>query len=123
MNDLELGLTDDEITEWKKFADTNQNGSICWNEFQPMAASLIEKHFTEHPAESGDEWKEGADMVGHHYRVNLITGAQEWLEAKETTLGPHLQHMHQVIKWPSFALKLAPTTGSLCALLPVQHLC
>lgn len=98
INDLELKLSDEEIGEWKKYADTNQNGSVCWAEFEPLAAELIAKFYSDHPPPEGseEEWKEGTDEAGRQYRVNLSTGAQEWLEAegRKEGMGPHLKHMH-----------------------------
>ena len=98
INDLELKLSDEEIGEWQMYADTNQNGSVCWAEFEPLAAELIAKFYSDHPPPEGseEEWKEGTDEAGRQYRVNLSTGAQEWLEAegRKEGMGPHLKHMH-----------------------------
>ena len=72
LNDLQLGLNDDEIGEWQKHADTDGSGTVKWSEFEPAAANLVTQYYSNHASE--EPWRDATDGEGNTYRVNLATG-------------------------------------------------
>jgi Ca2+-binding EF-hand superfamily protein len=80
LDDLDLGLTEEEIGQWQLFADADGSGTVKWCEFKPTAARLL-KQVLNQPLPDGvtDPWVAMSDPNGHEYRFNRQTGKTEWV--------------------------------------------
>jgi Ca2+-binding EF-hand superfamily protein len=91
LNDLKLGLTDNDIAEWQRYADADNSGTVRWGEFEPMAGEVFKTYY-QGRAGQGDDWVTKKDVSGRAYRLNQATGDSKWVKRAS----PIVSHMKQL---------------------------